>query len=58
MKKCEKCGKKIDIDKGKPAYITVTGWQGDYQYAMDVCIECFTDKPLEILGKLCKGRYE
>ena len=56
--KCEICGREVDIDKGRPSYISVGGWQGDCQYTLDVCIKCFVDRSAEILGKLCKGKYE
>jgi len=55
---CENCGEKIDIDAGKPSYLWVTGWTGDYQFNMNVCIPCFMNKPDDIIEKLKKGKYE
>lgn len=57
---CEICEKIIKTDnEEKPEYLTITGWVDDNGQAnLDVCKECFVNRPQEIIDKLKEMEYE
>jgi len=57
---CEICHKTIKTDnEEKPTYAGITGWDGEGGQAnVEVCKDCFKNKPEEILKKLEKMEYE
>jgi hypothetical protein len=57
--KCEICGVElVETEDTKPQYLSVVGWNYDFQTQVQVCITCFKEKPQEILDKLKEGVYE
>lgn len=57
---CEICNNTIKTDNvEKPAYVSVTGWDGeDRQANLKVCKDCFKNKPETILSTLKRMEYE
>lgn len=57
--KCEICGNNLVKESGKkPEWILITGFCGDFAASIDVCNQCFLNRPEEIYKKLIEMEYE